>query len=357
MPLFGLVSLNDGRDKIYVTGEVTYGYDSNLFASAGGAGDSSIAATVSSEYSRRAGLIGVDAAVSLNMSRFNQYTSENFNNPKFSLEFTKQSGRTTGSLLLGAARESRADSAANIRNESWNYKAGLNMRYPVIERYSLSGGVGYSKRDFQNNTELVDLTSISTNIDLFYVYNSERDLILGYRFRRETTSASNTNYDHDVNVGISGKVLPKLNGTVRVGYQVRDAQGNTDESFSSWQASSSLTWNLAKRLTLTGALSKDFSTTSTNISTDTLSGQLSAVYTYSSKLSFGSTLSAGQSKYLGIKGQGREDFFFSYGFDINYALNEHLKLHAGYTFFQNWSTLAYSDFIRNSYTLSISSRW
>ena len=40
-------------------------------------------------------------------------------------EFTKQTGRTTGSLSLSASRESRADAAVNLRSTSWNIPVGL----------------------------------------------------------------------------------------------------------------------------------------------------------------------------------------------------------------------------------------
>jgi len=353
----GIVSLNDGRDKIYVTGSVTIASDSNIFANAQGGGDYSTSATVSAEYSRRAGLIGVDASLSVTAMQYSEFKSENFSNPKMSLEFTKQAGRTTGSLLFTGARESRADSAANIRNESWNYASSLNLRYPVIERYSVSGGVGYTKRDFQDNTLLVDLDSFSANVDLFYVYTSERDLIAGYRFRREKTSASNSNTDHSINVGLSGKVLPKLHGSIRVGAQTRISSGDTDETFDSWFSSMSLTWNAAKRTTVTGSVSKDFSTTSTNISTDTLSGQLSAVYTMTARWAFSANLASGYSEFLGVAGAGRTDFFFTYGFDVNYTLNQHFKASLSASRFQNWSTLAYSDFDRDACSLTLTSRW
>ncbi|MFA5262472.1 MAG: outer membrane beta-barrel protein, partial [Opitutaceae bacterium] len=319
--------------------------------------DYSSAFTLSADYARRAGLIGVDASVSVNSVRYNKLTTENFNNPSFSLEFTKQTGRTTGSLLLGVARESRADSAANIRSESWDYRADLNLKYPVIDRYSLSGGVGVNKRDFVDNTDLVDSTSISANADLFYVYTTERDLFLGYRYRRERSSIETTNTDHALSFGVSGRILPKLNGSVRGGVQTRISDGKVKETFDSWMANASTTWNVSKRFMVTGSLSKDFSTTSTNLSTDTLSASLSANFSYSAKWSVGGTAGVGQSKFLGVEGLGRTDTYFSYSFDLNYTMNDHLKAAAAYVFMHNWSSYADADFTRSAYTLTLSSRW
>jgi hypothetical protein len=357
LPACALVSLNDGRDKLFVTGVAVFGWDSNLYSNDEAKGDYSTSVTFSADYARRAGLIGVDASVAVNSTRYNKFTSENFNNPSFSLEFTKQAGRTTGSLLLDAARESRADSAANIRSVSWNYRAALNLKYPVIDRYSLSGGVGMNKRDFVDNTSLIDSTSITANADLFYVYTTERDLFLGYRYRRERSSIETTNTDHALSLGVSGRILPKLNGNVRVGVQARASDGPVKETFGSWLANASATWNVSKRIAVTGSLSKDFNTTSTNLSTDTLAASLSATYSYSAKWSVGGSTGVGQSKFLGIEGLDRTDTYFTYSLDLYYAMNDHLRIAASYIFVENWSSYAMADFTRTAYTLSVSSKW
>lgn len=352
-----LVSLNDGKDKVFVTASASMGYDSNIYANKGGDGDYVASTSLSAEYSRRAGLIGVDLTVGVSANFFQENTSQNFQNPNFNLEFTKQTGRTTGSLLLSAQRQSKADSASNMRNESWNYGANLNLRYPVIERYSLSGGVGVNKSQYVGNENLVDQISYSANTDLFYVYTSERDLIAGYRVRRERSSMSTFNTDHAVYVGLSGRILPKLNGTVRVGAQLRDSSGPRSEQFTSWMASASTTWNIMRRLSATGTVSKDFSTTSTNITTDSLSASTSLSYALTSRWSFGFSGGIGQTDFLGIDGEGRSDFFVSAGFDISYALNDHFKASLGYAYMCNWSSFATADFERNSFSLSLSSRW
>jgi hypothetical protein len=366
LPCQALVNLNDGRDKIHVSGEVSFAWDSNIFAHQGGGGDYVMSANLASDYTRKAGLIGVDASVAVNASRFNRFSGEDFKNPSFNLEFTKQSGRTTGSLALSAARESRADTAANIRDNSWLYSAGLNLKYPVIERYSLSGGTNYSCHNYQDNTELVNLKTYSANLDLFYVYSSDRDLVGGYRYRQENTSGNTQNTDHAFTLGLSGKILPKLNGSVNGGYQLRDSQelsqgpnGDSivDSQYTSWTSAITLTWSLSKRFTVSGQLSKDFDTTSTNQTTDTLMTSLDAQFTFSAKLSFSAGVAYSNNRFLGLSGDGRVDTYFSSHIGLNYSLNEHLKATLGESYSINWSTLPYADFSRNSVSLSVSSRW
>ena len=366
LPCPALVNLNDGRDKIHVNGTVSFAWDSNIFAHQGGSGDYVMSAGLSSDYTRKAGLIGVDASVSVNASRYNKFTSEGFQNPSFTLEFTKQSGRTTGSLVFSAARESRADTAANIRDQSWFYSAGLNLKYPVIERYSLSGGANYSYRKYQDAIGLVDMKTYSANVDLFYVYTTDRDLFGGYRIREEDTSAQSKNTDHAFTLGLSGKILPKLNGTVNAGYQLRNSRDLVhgpatnsilENQYTSWTSSLSLTWSVSKRCSVSGQLSKDFSTTSTNITTDTLSTNLGAQYSFSGKFSVSAGVAFSKNRFLGLAGEGRIDTFFSSQWGLNYSLNDHLKAALAESFATNWSTSPYADFSRNSTTLSLSSRW
>ena len=365
-PCWALVNLNDGRDKIHVTGSVSFAWDSNIFAHQDGSGDYVMSASLTSDYTRKAGLIGVDASVTVNASHFNRFTTEDFRNPGFSVEFTKESGRTTGSLLLSAARESRADTAANIRDQSWLYSAGVNLKYPVIERYSLAGGANYSYQSYQDNSALVNLKTYSANVDLFYVYTMERDLFGGYRYRQENTSAGSKNTDHAFTLGLSGRILPKLNGSINAGYQIRNAHdylqtaylsGLTVNQYKSWTSAMSLTWSLSKRFGVTGQLSKDFSTTSTNETTDTLMASLDAQYTFTAKLSSVAGVAFSNSRFLGLPGGGRVDTNFSAHLGFNYSLNDHLKASLEETTDTNWSTSPYADFSRNSVTLSLTSRW
>lgn len=105
-PAHGIVTLNfnEGHDHVYVTGTLGVSSDSNVFANADAEGDFIYSTTLSAAYVRRAGWIGVNADVGVSSSHFATIKGQDFSNPNFSLEFTKQSGRTTGSLTLSAAR-------------------------------------------------------------------------------------------------------------------------------------------------------------------------------------------------------------------------------------------------------------
>lgn len=354
-----LVKFNDAHDEIFVTGTVGLGYDSNIYAFNGGEGDTTYNASLDLEYRRKAGMLGVNGDLGWNFSKFQEFSSEDFANPHAHLELTKDSGRTTGSVTAGARRDSRAESAINIRTTSWEYTAGLNAKYPVIERYSLTGQAAWSRRDFQDNFSLVDLNTWTLSSDLFYVYNSQRDLFGGYRFRVTDTTADTQDIDHAFTVGTSGKIISSINGSARFGYQMRESNhtGGTRETFDGFTSAVSATWSGFKRLHVTGQVSSDFNTIATDVSVSTLAAGLDAQYALTARFSTYAGTGLGRMRFLGVLGGGRRDTYFTWNTGVAYTLNDHFKATLGYTYFKNWSTLAFSDYTRNTISLNLSSRW
>ena len=354
---FALLRFNEGRDQIFVNASTSIGYDSNIFANNNAVGDVVTNATLGLEYARRAGLISVNAHVDWNLGSFAGNSGSDFANPSMGAEFVKNTGRTTGAFTLAASQQSQADPNVNQRTDSRNFSAGLNWKYPIIERYSFAGSLDYGLVDYTDNaTGLVDLNTYSASLDLFYAYTSQRDLIFGYRIRESDTSSGSNYTDHSLTGGISGKILAKLNGTVRAGYQIRQDNG-TGESFGSFTASASTTWTVSSRFTLTGTLSKDFSTTATDSSIDTLRFNLDAQYVFSSRWSLYNGIGVGYSSFLSGFDTGRRDHYFTWSTGINYSLNDHFKASLTYSYFQNWSNRTNSTFERNSLTLTLSTRW
>ncbi|HSH93895.1 MAG TPA: outer membrane beta-barrel protein, partial [Roseimicrobium sp.] len=292
-----------------------------------------------------------------NLGQFGDNTAQNFSNPSLSLELVKSTGRTTGSLTLSAARESRADTAINARTDSMNYNAGLNWKYPVIDRYSLAGGFNYGLISYQDAAPgIFDLTSYGAKVDLFYVYTTERDLFGGYAIQFSDSSAGTQSIDHSITAGISGRILPKINGNFRAGYEIRQ-EGATGQTFDSWTATSSVTWNLNRRTSFTGTLSKAFNTTATNATIDSLSGNIDMQYSLSAKWSFNSGLGAGKSEFLSGAAAGREDYYYTWTVGLAYNMNEHFKAALTYSYTNNWSNQALGNFERNAITLNLSTRW
>ena len=370
-PARALVTLNDSHDHIFVSTSFGVSHDSNVFASNGSPGDYVYSTGVTADYSRRAGWIGVNASVAMSASRFGKVKNQNFSNPNYSLELTKQSGRTTGSFTLSGARESRADASVNLRTDSWNYNAGVNYKYPIIERFTLSGALGYSSHKYIDNAALANLSTYSTSFDLFYLLPRERDLIGGYRYRYDETSRQSAYTDHALTLGMGGPIISGLNGVVRFGYQTRVPHGaaKSQGQSGSWTGSSSVTYALTRKASLSGSLAKDFSVTATSASVDTTTASLDAQYAYNSRWSFSANAGWSDSRFLGengriilsasplVLGPNRRDTNVNWGANLGYTRSEHLKVSFGYTWFENYSTTAFADFIRTNWNLNLSSRW
>lgn len=357
---FGLISLDDGHDQFFIQSSAGLAYDSNIFATEGGAGDTSYNASLDIEYQRKVGMIGVDANLGWQFSRFDKFAGENFANPNLSAEFTKGAGRTTGSLKLDVKRENRAETEINLRAVSWNYNADLQVKYPVIERYSILAGLAYDRRDFPSNDDgLFDLVTYAFNADLLYALNSQRNLLVGYRYRSTQTSADTTNTDNGLSVGVNGKIFPKINGSARVGFQRRGIQrrGQPNDSHNSVTANVAATWTLTNRFNVVGSLSRDFTTLATDTSVNTTSAALTSQFAFNAKTTAYAGISYSHSTFLDTRSAGRQDDSVSFDIGASYALTAHFKLSAGYVYFVNWSTLAISDYDRHTFSLNVSSRW
>jgi uncharacterized protein (PEP-CTERM system associated) len=156
--------------------------------------------------------------------------------------------------------------------------------------------------------------------------------------------------------GVSGKILSKLRGSVRTGYQIRQ-EGDSGKSFGSTTASATLTWAVTKRFSFTTTISKDFTTTATDSSVDTLSANLNAQYVLNSRWNIFGGVGAGESAFLNGVDPGRLDNHLSWNAGIGYSLNEHFKASLAYSHFLNWSNRTGANFERDTITLSLSTRW
>jgi hypothetical protein len=370
-PAQALVALNDGRERIFVTGSVTASHDSNVFANSDNAADYVISSNILAEYTRRAGWIGVNGSVSVSASNFGENRDQNFSNPSYALEFTKQGGRTTGSLSFSGARESRADAAVNMRSTSWNYNTGLNVKYPAGVN-TFTSSVTYSSRRYLDKSVFTDLATYATSLDVIRILPAERELVAGYRYRFSETSRNTSTTDHSATVGVQGKIVRGVVGSLRGGWQMRVPHGGVagQPTFSSWTFSGTTSYALTKKMNVGLQASKDFSTTATDSSVDVTSASLDTSYAVNSKIAVNFNGGWGMTRFLGeggrvvlnpgppaILGEQRKDNYLSWSTGVSYAFHEHLKLGASYNWFQNWSSNSYADFIRQSWSFSATSRW
>lgn len=351
-----LLNIDGSRNQVFVFGSVSFAYSSNIFSEATERGDYSMNASAGLELKRRAGIIAVYSTLKFDYQAFGRYTEQNSINPSFYVEFNKTTGRTTGAFTVSAFRDSRSDSAVNLRTTSWNFPLGLSLKYPVNDKLYVTSGTNYLHRRYLETTTLADLTDYSESLDLFYVYTSKLDLVGGYRIRVSDTSIGDDSTDHWFNVGATGGLFAKLNGTVRLGYQIRQHSG-AGEDFTHVNALAALNWPVTRKLSLSNQVSRDFNTIATGASVDSTSVSLNATYAFNRKLEFNSGVSYGRNDFLDRNQPARRDDFFSWNVGASYKFNEHLSLATTYTYLRNWSSLGFADFERQGISFEISCRY
>jgi hypothetical protein len=255
------------------------------------------------------------------------------------------------------SRANELDSTLNRRTRSDNYDVSLNATYPVIDRYSLSGGVFWTANHMLEAADLFDLNSLGARVDLHYAYNTQRDLFAGYRFRTQNTTGLSRHNDHDFHAGVSGRILPKLNGSLSVGYQFRKGGNLTSRDYGTLSATASATWTLSKKANLTGRLLRDFATLVSDTATLSTRGSLVGTYALSSRWSLSAGADLGQIDFLNRPREARTDTSAGLNAAVHYSMNDHLKVSLGYAYLKNWSALPTLDYDRSTLSLNVSSRW
>jgi len=359
-----LVSLEDGRDHIFVDATVEMGFDSNVFANSQSGGSTVTQGTLAADFVRRAGWIGVNVTAALNFARYYSLKSQDYADPKVSAQLTKQSGRTTGSLTLSVQKQNRADVDVNTRDVSWNYDAGLNFQYPVIERYSISGSLDYDRTNYDDRQLFTNLATYTGGLYLFYILNEKRDLFVSYRYRLSDLSSGERDTDNALSGGVSGKVIGPFNGSLGAGYETRSISNVPGTgNFNGVYVNGALTWNISRRMSLTSNLSRDFSTTANAISIQTTSVDLDFTDSFTARASANLGGSVGENRFLGAAGltapggRDRVDQFASLSAAYFYTLNQHLKISINYSYYRSWSTVAFAEFPRSQLNLTLASHW
>jgi hypothetical protein len=355
VPSPALLNIDGTKNQIFVFGGVAFAHSSNIFSQRDGEGDYTVTAHAGADLKRRAGIISVDATTRIDYVRYGEFTDENTFNPRFSVDFTKTTGRTTGTLKLSAYRETRSDSAVNLRTSSWNVPAEFSFKYPINEKLYVTSATSYLRRTYSDSAAaLVDYTDYSEAVDLYYIYTSKLDLFAGYRFRSSRTSDARRSLDHGFSLGATGGLFSKMSGTVRLGYQVRDVRDG--DQFGQMNAMASVNWPVTRKLLFSLQAARDFSTIATGSSVDSSSLTLNGLYTYSSKLDFHALVSAGRNKFL-ADALARQDTFFSWEAGLRYRMIEHPQMGASYVYLRNWSVLDQADFDNHGFSFDVTARY
>jgi hypothetical protein len=353
---FGLLTLEDGKAQVGVIGRAYFNWDSNLFNNANEQDDTYTVVIAGVTYDRNAGIIGVQGSAIWSFDFFNKFDDENSANPTLKLVFIKAQGKTTGTLGFNYRRISQADDAANQRTRLGEFETTLRVQYPLNERFSLTSTTEVTDRGYKDNA-FFDNSTFAQSLDAFMAYTSKLDLLAGYRYRFTDAEGQPDSADHAFTIGVNGKLLPKVDGSLRVGYQLRDIRMASADTLDGVTASATLVWAPRNRVLVTTQISKDFATTSTALSSDSLTWFNSVQFTTGSKISFTAGIGYARSKYYDIDVHVRTDDYFYWRVGASYPITTNITAEATFTHSENWSTLSFADYTKEFVSVGIAAKF
>lgn len=352
----GLLTLEDGKAQVGVIGRAYFSWDSNVFNNSNEQDDTFQVLVAGITYDRNAGIIGVQGSAIWTFDFFNKFDDENSSNPTLKLTFIKAQGKTTGSLGFTYRQTSQADDAANQRTRLTESETRLVAQYPINERLSLTSTSEIADRGYKENA-FFDNSTFAQSLDAFMAYTSKLDVLAGYRYRFTNAQGQPDSIDHAFTVGVNGRLLPKVDGSLRVGYQLRDIRMAGAGTLDGVTATASLVWSPRNRVLVSTQISKDFSTTSTALSSDGLTWFNSVQFTTGNKIVLTAGVGYARSKYYSVDVHVRTDDYFYWRLGANYPITTNIAAEATFTSSENWSTLPFADYTKEFVSVGIAAKF
>ena len=376
-----LVSIGDSVD-VFFNGSSSLEWQSNVFSDERGAVDDfKLTLSPGFEVNVGRGLSNVDLSIitRYDIVRFDEVTD--LDNELFHI---KAVGSYAGSRLSVNGLVSYDESQSNGADGNDNQKgklsasettaANLNGEYTLSPKFSFGAGVNYNKREYKESSS-ADRESYTVPLDIFYELTPKVDLSIGYTYTSTEVSSTVSGasevsgYDkeqHFVNVGARGDLLPKLNGSFKIGFNTMDsdepliaedsvAVGRSDrDSDSGLGLDASFTYLATAKVNTQLSLSRNFDVAGQGESTEATRVDLSANYSintqYTATANFGYTFR----EYVDT---GREDDNYRTGVSLSYVPNQYWRFSTGYNYTENDSNDAGQSYEAHVINVSASLRY
>ena len=354
-----LVSIGDSVD-VFFNGSSSLEWQSNVFSDESDAVDDfKLTLSPGFEVNVGRGLSNVDLSIitRYDIVRFDEVTD--LDNELFHI---KAVGSYAGSRLSVNGLVSYDENQSNGADGNDNQKgklsasettaANLNGEYTLSPKFSFGAGVNYNHREYAEGSS-ADRDTYTIPLDIFYELTPKVDLSIGYTYT--STEVSRTlsgvngvdGYDkeqHFVNVGARGDLLPKLNGSFKIGFNTMDSDdpitrdGNGPEGRSDRDSSSSLgldasfTYLATAKVSTNLNLNRNFDVAGQGESTEATRVDLSANYSINTRFTATANLGYTLREYVDTK---REDDNYRTGLSLSYVPNEYWRFSTGYNYTEN----------------------
>ncbi len=293
-PARGLVPVAGG--ELYLTGEVRGVYDSNLFANRNDVDDFYLTVTPELEFQRQTGVLHLDLRSGIVVRRHLDHSVLNAEDlyAEAELRYPVVPGRTRTDQDLGLHYRESTRAVENTGSrptdeetgdvaEDWRFGADYGIRHHLTEKTAVRSRLAGERREFRRG-RWSDRDTYSAGADAIWIYSEKLDLFSGYRFRRTLTRRrpegvrSVSSRDHQVSAGAEGELLPKVSGSLRAGYQIRDFDARDRGSRDQFSFDADTTWEATAQTQVSLGASRDFRTSADERDVDSTSVTLTATH-------------------------------------------------------------------------------
>lgn len=370
-PLFALSSLlfpalsanafmNLGEGEITLTANSTLTYDSRISARSLDQGDTVLNLRTGLAYSRPSRNFVLGASFGVVVQRYLDFTENDDENFYFDVSITPteriETSRftITGSLILDSRTSTDEQVGDIVTTRTYGARVGVlydpNRHYNINLNASATRDDPESDRYFQQDRYTAGVTlEVPINQDYF----SEFGVSYSRNESDRTTNSQGDTYTGFV--GLSGRILPKLSGTIRVGAQERETRALGSDTGP--YASGGLTWSVGELTSLNFNLSHQFGTTIDDRSTESTSASLSANRQLNRRLTGFAGLRYDEEDLTSAGDGDRTDEEYSVFGGLNFDLNAWSNLSMNISYSDQTSSDSQFEFDRWRISLSASARW
>lgn len=368
-----LVSFNDSID-LYFTGSSNLSWQSNLFSDASEEVED-ILLTLSpgfeTVFGRGVSNANLNFTTRYDILRYDK--SDEWDTQTLHAKLNGSYDATKYNLSGLASFDERQSSLKDSQikgklSESDEFIFQVEGEYLFSAKFSFGSGVKFKNREYTGSQAVnyADRDRTTLPFDLYYELTPKVDLSVGYEYSYTNVSDVATNTDntaynsdaHFINVGARGDLLPKLSGSIKLGFRFIDSEfsANNKRDNSSVGLDGSLNWQSTPKLNNAVIFSRDFGSTSDGTRIEETAFNVNSSLMLTQQLQAGASLGYTLKEYLD---EDREDGFFTVGFNTSYQANDYCTVSSAYSFSKNNSDLASgaSDFDNNKVDIKVSLRY
>jgi polysaccharide biosynthesis protein VpsM len=258
-----------------------------------------------------------------------------------------------GNLGYNEFSQNTPDLPGTTLNEYAITNGGISGEYALTEKFAL--GLGIGAQDTNYDDVGTDNSSFTIPLDLFYKIAPKTDLNAGYAYTNTNVDGGNIadTEDHSFYVGARGELFPKLTGSVKVGYSIREFDASGQDNESTPFASIGLGYAITPKTNITlDGYSRFATSANAGDSFENRGLNLGANTAFAEDLSGRVYVGYSESDYK----SGRELETLRAGLGFTYIVTENLSADFGYGYEDNDANDG-TDFTKNTVGVSASFRY